>query len=148
MSGLAAVLAGRRPAGLYVWHSAARPADVAHAAGRAGFRAFLIDGRSATDEASFLAACERAFAVPDRSGDGWGALADRLADLSWAPARGYVVVYDGWGMLARCDPDTWARAYDLLATTTRRWAERGTPFTVLFRGAGPVLDLPQLDAAH
>jgi len=145
MSGLAAVLAGRRPAGLYVWDSATRPADVAHAAEHAGFRAFLLDGRAATDRESFLSLCEGAFALPART---WEALADCLADLSWAPARGYVVVYDGWGMLARCDPDAWAAAYRVLASAAGRWAAVGTPFTVLFRGPGPELDLPHLDAAH
>ncbi len=153
MSGLAALLAGRRPAGLYVWHSATRPADVARAAEHAGFRAFLLDGRAATDKESFLAACERAFGLPEARGRmwnarSWGALADCLTDLSWTPARGYVVVYDGWGMLARCDPEAWAAAYRILAAAARRWADAGTPFAVLFRGPGPGLGLPYLDAAH
>jgi hypothetical protein len=151
MSGLAALLAGRRPAGLYVWDSATRPSVVAHAAQRVGFQAFLLDGRTATDEESFLAACERAFGLHEsRTWDArtWDALAACLTDLSWAPARGYVVVYDGWGMLARCDPAAWARAYDILAAATASWSEKGTPFAVLFRGSGPGLGLPHLDAAH
>jgi hypothetical protein len=151
MSGLAALLAGRRPAGLYLWDSATRPSVVAHAAERVGFRAFLLDGRTATDQPSFLAACERAFALLESRGhtwDSWEGLAACLTDLSWAPARGYVTVYDGWAMLARSDPAVWARAYDTLATTTQWWNERGTPFAVLFRGPGPPLDLPHLDAAH
>jgi hypothetical protein len=143
MSGLAALLAGRRPAGLYVWDSAMRPADVAHAAELARFRAFLLDGRAATDEESFLTVCEGALSLPART---WEGLADCLTDLSWAPAKGYVVVYDGWGMLARCDPQAWATAYDILASAARGWAREGTPFAVLFRGPGPGLGLPRLDA--
>jgi hypothetical protein len=139
--------------GLYVWDSATRPSVVAQAARRVGFQAFWLDGRTATDEESFVAACERAFGLNESRGSTWDvhtweALARSVTDLSWAPARGYVVVYDGWGMLARCDPEAWGRAYDILADAARWWAERGTPFSVLFRGTGPPLGLPRLDAAH
>jgi hypothetical protein len=152
VSGLAALLAGRRPAGLYVWDSATRHSVVAHAAEQVGFRAFLLDGRTATDEDSFLAACERAFALHE-SRDAWkartwNALAACLTDLSWAPARGYVTVYDGWGMLASSEPVAWSRAYDTLTSAARWWDEHGKPFAVLFRGPGPPLGLPRLDAAH
>jgi hypothetical protein len=148
VSGLAALLAGRRPPGLYVWDSAAHRPDIAHAAEHAGWRAFLLDGRAATDKESFLDACVEAFALPAWFGRDWKALEELLTDLSWAPARGYVVVYDGWGMLARSEPGAWEQAYDVLADAVDAWRAAGTPFAVLFRGPGPELDLPHLDAAH
>jgi hypothetical protein len=145
MSGLAALLARRRPPGVYRWHSSLRAAHVAHAVEHAGDLCFVLDGAAVTSEAAFLDACAGVFAPPEWSGRNWDALRDRLTDLSWAPARGYVVLYDGWGMLARTDAGAWSAAYDVLAAAVERWRDTGTPMSVLLRGLGPELDVPWLD---
>ena len=145
MSGLAALLARRRPPGVYRWHSSLRAADVAHAVEHAGYRCFVLDGTAVTDKAAFLDTCAGTFALPEWFGRNWDALHDCLTDLSWAPARGYVVLYDGWGMLARTDSDAWSVAYDVFGAVVESWRDTGTPLSVLLRGPGPDLDVPYLD---
>ena len=64
MSGLAALLAGRRSPGVYVWKSNAAGADVAHAAEKARWTPFVVDGRSAATKGAFLHTVATACAFP------------------------------------------------------------------------------------
>lgn len=144
MSGLAALLVGRRDPGVYRWSSHLPAADVEHAVAHAGWRAFTLDGRSVTDAEGFHNAVARACELPSWYGRNWDALADCLADLSWAPARGRVLLYEGWGMLARTDPQAWQAVRGVLFDTCTYWHEAGTPFAVLLRGAGPAEGIPEL----
>jgi hypothetical protein len=145
VSGLAALLAGRHPPGLYVWRSNAAGADVAHAAEKARWTPFVVDGRSAATKGAFLDTVATACAFPSWFGHNWDALADCLADLSWAPSeRGYLVVYDGWGMLAWTEPQSWHSLRSVFREACSRWAGTPTPMAVLLRGPGPADDLPEL----
>jgi hypothetical protein len=146
MSGLAALLAGRRPPGVYLWRSPTPAAEVAHAAEHAGWRPFILDGRAVTTKAQLLDGLASACEFPTWFGHNWDAAADCLADLSWAaqPKRGFLLVYDGWGMLARTEPDAWIAARRVLEDSCMHWAATPTPFAVLLRGPGPDDDLTEL----
>ena len=48
MSGLAALLVGRREPGMYRWDSHLPAVDVEHAVAHAGWRAFVLDARAVT----------------------------------------------------------------------------------------------------
>ena len=145
MSGLAAMLAGRRPPGVYVWRSNTPTSEVAHAAEHARWRPFLLDGRAVTVKDQFLDALAAACESPNPVGRTWDAAAECLNDLSWAPAtRGYLFVYDGWGMLARTEPDAWDRAKSVFEDACAHWAPTSTPLVVLLRGPGPDEDLAEL----
>ncbi len=145
MSGLAALLVGRRAPGVYVWRSNLPLADVGHAAEHAHWRPLLVDGRSVTDGRGLLDAICSAGKFPGPYAHDWDALAECLTDLSWLrPVNGFVIVYEGWGMLARTDPDAWAAARRVFADACGHWVGTATPLAVLLRGAGPDDDLPEL----
>ncbi len=141
MSGLAALLAGRRPPGVYRWSSPAAVADVRHAVEHAGWQCVALDTWTVDDKAGFLAAVQSAFGFPDWFGRNWDALADSLSDVQHE--KGTVVVWDGWSPLARAQPPGFAVAVDIL--TQRAGSRRGGAFAVVLRGDGPSIEVPDLD---
>lgn len=142
MSGLAALLAGHRPPGLYRWHSGFDVEDVRHAVEHAGWRFAYVDGLRAQTKAEFLAEVGRALDFPDWYGQNFDALADCLTDVDGGD--GTVLLWDGWGALARDDPQAFSVALSVLGTRVN--ADRGGPFAVLLRGEGPdVPGVPTLD---
>lgn len=144
MSGLAALLVGRRDPDLYHWDSRLSATDVEHAVAHAGWRAFVLDGRMVTDVVGLHSAIATAVGFPTGYDGTWTALANQLADLSWAPGRGRVLLYEGWGMLARCDPTGWESARAVLTGACAYWRDAGIPFAVLLRGPGPAEGIPEL----
>ena len=133
MSGLAALLAGRKEPGLHAWHSGFDVADVRHTVEHAGWRFAHVDGLAAQTKAEFLRAVGEALDFPDWYGQNFDALADCLTDVDGA--GGTVLLWDGWGPLARNDPQAFSVALSVLGT--RVHAERRSPFAVLLRGDGP-----------
>ncbi len=138
MSGLAAVLAGHEAPGIHLWHSASDVADVRHTVEHAGWGFAHVDGWTGADtKAAFLAAMGEALHFPDYYGQNFDALADCLHDIGRG-VDGVVLLWDGWSTLARADEKTFGIALSVLGS--RVHADRGVPFTVLLRGAGP--DVP------
>jgi hypothetical protein len=135
MSGLAAMLAGRVPPGSYAWHSGFEVADVRHTVEHAGWRFAHVDGLAAQTKAEFLRSIGEALAFPDSYGQNFDALADCLGDVDGG--AGTVLLWDGWGPLARSDPQAFSVALSVLGG--RVHAERGSPFAVLLRGEGPAV---------
>ncbi len=137
MSGLAAVLAGHQVPGIYLWHGAFGVADVRHAVEHAGWGFGHVDGWTSADTAStFLAAVGDALDFPDHYGQNFDALADCLHDIG--PGKdGVVLLWDGWGTLARADEKAFSVALSVLGSRVN--ADRGVPFAVLLRGEGPVV---------
>jgi hypothetical protein len=135
MSGLAALLAGRVPPGSYAWHSGFEVADVRHTVEHAGWRFAHVDGLAAQTKAEFLRSIGEALAFPDSYGQNFDALADCLGDVDGG--AGTVLLWDGWGPLARSDPQAFSVALSVLGG--RVHAERGSPFAVLLRGEGPAV---------
>lgn len=142
MSGLAAVLARRHEPGVYRWHAAFPPDEVAHTVEHAGWRFAHVDAWPTDTKDEFLERIARALDFPSWFGGNLDALADCLADVG-ADARGVVVLWDGWGPFARADERGFGRTLDVL----RQRAEDGQrPFLVMLRGDGPDVDaLPSLD---
>lgn len=139
MSGLAAVLAGRRTPGLAVWEEAAEPADVRHTVEQSGWAFAHVDGWGHRSRADLLAALATALALPDWFGHNLDALDEALGDLS-GPT---VLLWDGWGPLARADGATFAVVLEVLG---ERAGHGGPPFAALLRGEGPPLPgVPRLE---
>ncbi|MGH3354799.1 MAG: barstar family protein [Nocardioidaceae bacterium] len=141
MSGLAGVLAGRRPAGVYRWASVVPVADVRHAVEVAGWRFVRLDTARVDDESGFCDEARAAYAFPDSSSTGVDSLADALSGVRHD--HGTVTLWEGWSPFARTQPQQFAGVIDVL---TRR-ADTGTGgvFVVLLRGDGPPLDIAELD---
>ena len=139
MSGLAGLLAGHHPPGVYQWHAAFGPADVRHTVEHAGARFAYVDGWTHQEKTELLEALAEALEFPDSFGHNFDALADCLRDVDGAPT---VLLWDGWGPLARSDRRAFEVAADILAWRT---AEGSSPMSVLLRGEGPEIDVPSLD---
>ncbi|MGH3026107.1 MAG: barstar family protein [Nocardioidaceae bacterium] len=147
MSGLAKVLAGHTPPGVYHWTSEMKPADVAHAVELADWKFVLLDTWQVEDKSAFFVACRAAFDFPEEFAPNFDAFADELSDVRGDPDVGVVVLWDGWSPLARADRHVFAVAVDVLAD--RVGLERSSPFVVLLRGPGPDLpEIPELDPHH
>jgi hypothetical protein len=142
---LAALVSGDVPPGVYRWRSRAHAGAVRRELASVGWAGYPLTG-PVTDAVRFFDGCADALAFPGWFGPGWATLADRLADLSWLPAQGHVLLWERYGMLAMADPKAWRRAYETLhsALTTRvRYA--APPLYVLLRGSGP--DTSPVDGA-
>jgi hypothetical protein len=143
MSGLAALLAGHTPPGIYRWHGAFDVADVQHTVEHAGQAFAYVDGWTHTTKAELLTAMGEALEFPDYYGHNFDALADLLYDVG-SDGTATVLLWDGWGPLAREDEHSFSVALSVLGGRVN--ADRGGPFTVLLRGAGPaVAGVPDLD---
>ena len=133
MSKLEAILKGSVAPGVYRFTSQASPETLMREACAHDWRLFYLDGHTITSKATFLAACRAALDLPGYCGDNWDALEECVNDLAWAPASGYVILYDQVANFARRDPDSWAIALDILDTAVSNWSKSGTPLHVLLR---------------
>lgn len=148
MSGLAAVLAGRHPAGVFTWDAAFASTQVRHTVETAGWGFGHVDGwvDGADTKAGFLAAVGSALDFPDHYGRNLDALADCLADLD----RDTVLLWDGWTTLARADEKAFRISLRVLCERAESagltGADDAARFVVLLRGEGPDLppDVPPL----
>jgi hypothetical protein len=136
MSGLAALLAGRTEPGLYTWHGGFDVADVRHTVEHAGWTFGYLDGLHAQTKPEFLSRIGEALDFPDSYAENFDALADCLAEVDGGD--GTVLLWDGWGALARDEPRAFSVALSVLGGRVN--ADRGGPFAVLLRGDGP--DVP------
>lgn len=134
MSGLAAVLAGRTPPGVYRWHAAYDVEDVRHTVEGAGAHFAHLAGWRAATAAELHTEIAAALGLPDHYGRNLDALHDCLHDLA-APT---VLLWDGWSALAHGD----ARTFGVLLEVLGEHADR---LTVLLRGDGPEPGVPVLD---
>jgi len=115
-------------------HDLDDPVDAGEAAARVGdrgWRMFHVDGSTVVDKRSFLAAMAAGCGFPAWFGQNWDALADALADLSWAPAPGYVLLFDQ-SQRYRAHAD-WTLVSEIFDEVVGRWAREITPFFVLVR---------------
>jgi len=144
MSGLAAVLAHRKEAGIYRWHGHFKDDDVRHTVEHAGWHYAHIDGWHGETKADFLRAAGEALSFPEHYGQNFDALADCLGDVTAGDSEGWLLLWDGWGPLARHDERAFSVSLSVLGGRVN--AERGGPFVVVLRGDGPDVDgVPSLD---
>jgi RNAse (barnase) inhibitor barstar len=129
MSGLAAVLAGRHDAGVHRWHNALHVPDVQHAVEHAGWTFGYVDGVALESKKEVLSAIGAALAFPEHYGGNLDALSDCLGDLD----QRTVLLWEGWGTLARAEPSVFEKVCHVLG---KRSASDPT-LEVLLRGPGP-----------
>ena len=99
---------------------------------------------TAPTKAEFLAAVGEALDFPDYYGQNFDALADCLADVTAGDSEGWVLLWDGWGPLAREDERAFSVALSVLGGRVN--ADKGGRFAVLLRGEGPDIEgVPSLD---
>jgi hypothetical protein len=127
---------GALPSGVYRLEENRRPDDIAAEAAARDCRFSYLYGATIFDKHTFLAACQTALAFPAYFGHNWDAFEEMINDLAWAPAAGYVLLYDRVANFAVNRPAEWAIALDILRGAAAEWARRGIPFTVLLRQDG------------
>ena len=96
-----------------------------------GLDAVRIDLDGCPDKATFLERTAAALGFPSWFGGNWDAFFDCLADLSWRPARGHVLVFENTADMRRHAPEALDTAITILADAAVTWDERGKPFRAL-----------------
>ena len=107
---------------------------VRDAARESGVDVARIDARS-----DVFDAVARALQFPDWFGRNWDALEDCLGDLSWRPARGHVLLFEGFP-----GGDERGQLIDVLRSSAQFWAARSHPFFAVFIDPRREVSLPDL----
>jgi len=105
--------------------------QVVTAAKDCGYRVFAVDLSAVCDKAAMLAGIARAMAFPEWFGGNLDGLYDCLCDLSWQPAKGYLLLLDRCDGLGKAAEGDFLTVLDLLAQAAAEWRQRGIPFWCL-----------------
>ena len=97
-----------------------------------GLDAVRIDLDGCGDKAAFLERTAAALEFPAWFGGNWDAFFDCLADLSWRPAPGHVLVFENTADMRRHAPEVLDTALAILADAAAAWRARGRPFRAFF----------------
>jgi RNAse (barnase) inhibitor barstar len=117
------------PAAVQVLDLTPEAADaVARLAQSLGLNAVRIDLDGCADKSDFLERTAAALGFPSWFGGNWDAFFDCLADLSWRPARGHVLVFENTADMRRHAPEALDTAITILGDAAVAWDERGKPF--------------------
>jgi hypothetical protein len=145
MSSVTDLFTGQREPGLYRLRANANVDTLRRQAEEHGWKFLHVDGAKAQDKRTFISTVGEALRFPVYSAQNWDAFEESLRDLTWAPARGYVVLFDKPDQFAAREPGQWAVARGILTDTIEFQRRQGTPMVVLFRRAGRALpDIPWL----
>ena len=127
---LRSVLADPALAGVYVVE-AAGASDFLAAAMALDFAAVTVNlaGCSERDEA--LERIGAALKFPSWFGRNWDALADCLADMSWWPAAGYLVLIEHPDAWREAEPESFDTLLEIIEEASQAWAEAQKPFWAL-----------------
>jgi hypothetical protein len=96
-----------------------------------GLEAIRIDLAGCQDKAGLLQRVAAALGFPAWFGDNWDAFYDCLADLSWRPGRGWVLLLENAHDLRLAAPEVLDTALAIMADAALAWEERGLPLRVL-----------------
>ena len=145
MSSVTDLLTGQVKPGLYRLRANASEDTLQRQAEENGWQFFHVDGAKVQDKRSFIRTVGKALDFPTYSAQNWDAFEESIRDLTWTPAKGYLVLFDEPDQFAARDPEQWAVARDILDDAIRSWRKQGKPMAVLFRRAGRTLpDVPWL----
>ena len=100
------------------------------------FAAVAIDLAGCADKQEALRRLGAALKFPGWFGGNWDALADCLADMSWWPAAGYLLLLEhpaGW---REAEPEEFDTALEIIEEAAQGWAAQHKPFWAL---------LPEMD---
>lgn len=134
---LRSVLADPALSGVYVVE-ASGTADFLAAAMALDFAAVVVDLAGCTDKEDALARLAAALKFPDWFGGNWDALADCLADLSWWPAAGYLLLLEHAAAWRAAEPEAFDTTLEIIEEAAQAWAVQHKPFWAL---------LPEMGAA-
>lgn len=125
------ILTGARPPALYRLTSNLNADHLVEPISRQGWRGFYINGEIVQDKESFLRVAGSAMEFPSYFGHNWDAFEESIRDLNWAPAQGYVLIYEMVWRLALYDRAAWQMVRSILTDTVAYWRTKDIPFYVL-----------------
>jgi hypothetical protein len=125
------ILTGARPPALYRLAANWNADFLVEPLTRQGWRGFYIEGQVVKSKEAFLRVGSAALDFPSYSSHNWDAFEESIRDLSWAPAQGYVLIYDAVWHLAWHDREAWGMVRSILTDTVAFWRTKETPFYVL-----------------
>jgi hypothetical protein len=129
------ILNGQLTPGIYRLRSELNADHIVAPLNKVGWRGFYIEGHVVTSKAAFLRMAGAGMSFPAYYGQNWDAFEECITDLSWVPAKGYVLIYDNVWYFPRNDRPAWRQAKAILTDAVSFWAQRGTPFYVFLRNA-------------
>jgi hypothetical protein len=93
-----------------------------------GLDTVRIDLAGCADKPALLERTAAALGFPAWFGANWDAFYDCLADLSWRPARGHVLLIENTADMRRAAPEALDTALAILTDAANAWSARGVPF--------------------
>ncbi len=123
MRGYEALLRDIDRAGVYHLPLSGRE-EIITAATNCGYPVFRVNLAEVRDKDGLLAALAREMAFPEWFGHNWDALADCLADMSWRPAEGYLVLLENCDLLHARALDDHLKVLELFAAAANEWREQ------------------------
>lgn len=122
------------PARAGVFHLTGDAREVAAKAEAAGLAVYRIDIGHAHDKKDFLAHMAKAMHFPATFGGNWDAFADCLKDLSWADAKGWVVILEKSKHFCAGHHHEFEQAMDVMAEAADFWRALKKPLWTLIGG--------------
>lgn len=98
---------------------------------------YVVELRGCMDKTQLLERCADVLRFPSWFGQNWDAFFDCLADLSWRPARGYVLLLEHADTMRRDAPESLDTALAILGDAASAWESRGVPFRVFVSAPSP-----------
>jgi hypothetical protein len=121
---------------------------IAEAAQAAGLALWRVDIGHVHDQPGFTGLVAKALAFPEWFGGNWDAFEDRLGDLSWHPAPGYVLLLEHGKHFGAGHKQEFVTAVEVLDGVAEYWRVQGKPFWAIVSGPeGWMADLPAFPAA-
>jgi RNAse (barnase) inhibitor barstar len=127
---LQAILADPAKAGVYHLPQTDKK-QLMSAAKAGGLAAFRVNLAKAGDKEQMLAAIAKALKFPDWFGHNFDALADCLADMSWKPAEGYLVLLEHCDGIHGKAEENFVSTLQIFEQAASDWREEGIPFWCL-----------------
>lgn len=124
-------LLGHAPSGLYLLTGDWRGKAIERVCRREKARLIRIDASAVRSKRSFLRAASCALECPVWFGMNWDALSDCATDLSWMPAKTYLLLLGNVDAFAGSAPHHFQTALEILEEAAEYWDRQGVPFYVL-----------------
>ncbi len=101
------------------------------------------------DRHAAVAALDDALDAPRGQNPRWDALGERLLDLSWLPAQGYVILLSGTDALRQASAHDFDQLLDVLDEAAAGWASARIPFFAFVAlPAQPASAVEHIDTFH
>lgn len=117
-----------------VFQLAGAPETVAGCAEDAGLAVFRVNLQNVYAKDALISRIARTLRFPPWFGQNWDALNDSLADLSWVPGDGWLIILENADDFAHHDPGVFRSAVEVFLAVSDYWRQAGKPFWVLLHG--------------